>query len=355
MSERRFYIQAHQEEGMFHGGIGIVDMERILGASGFEPINFPYQYNFSIKAKIARFVHFLKMLFTIPSNSTVVFSFPLYARIHKLLVHGLIRKKSRVICYIADINGLKDGDPLLLEKEVKELKRHKNFIVHNQGMQRWLNKHVALHHSGEIEFFDFLTKPVSPSRKKEKTIAFAGNLEKSSFLEKLELLSDRNISFNLYGPGITQNMINQRGVFFKGIFPPYDLPSQIEGSFGLVWDGDSIDGPGGSLGHYMQYISHHKLSLYILSGLPLIVPSFAGSASLIEKYKIGFTISTLHELNEKIEDLAEDKYQEMIRNMKPLAEKISRGQCLVDALDELMPVDRKSIRSGRPKNILNVS
>jgi len=177
------------------------------------------------------------------------------------------------------------------------------------------------------------------------------------YLYKKDISSFDGQNGNRYrtGPGITQKMIKQRCVFFKGIFSPYDLPSQIEGSFGLVWDGDSIDGPGGSLGHYMQYISHHKLSLYILSGLPLIVPSFAGSASLIEKYKIGFTISTLHELSEKIEGLAYDQYQEMIRNMKPLAEKISRGQCLVDALDELMPVDRKSIRSGRPKNILNVS
>jgi hypothetical protein len=162
------------------------------------------------------------------------------------------------------------------------------------------------------------------------------------FLEKLSLMKSRQLRFQLYGAGVTKKMLNQDEVLYNGVFAPYALPAQLEGSFGLVWDGDSIEGPGGSFGNYMQYISHHKLSLYILSGLPLIVPSFAGSASLVEKYNIGFTINNLDEIAHKIEELQEMDYQQMVRNMQPLALKISSGQCLLEAVRQLMdsrPVD----------------
>ena len=124
-----------------------------------------------------------------------------------------------------------------------------------------------------------------------RDIVFAGNLEKSVFLEKLgELASPGNgLHFYLYGPGCTEKMRSQENATWMGIEKPYDLPAKLKGSFGLLWDGESIGEPGGSLGDYMRYISHHKLSLYILSGLPLIVPEIAGSATMVEKYKIGIS------------------------------------------------------------------
>ena len=86
----------------------------------------------------------------------------------------------------------------------------------------------------------------------------------------------------------------------------------------------------------MQYISHHKLSLYILSGLPLIVPAIAGSAMLVEKYKIGITIRSLYELEDKIKNITDGEYQQMKKNMQPLAEKKSAGGCIKEALQKLM-------------------
>jgi hypothetical protein len=167
---------------------------------------------------------------------------------------------------------------------------------------------------------------------------FAGNLAKSSFLEQLYLLKEKRqgLHFNLYGPGCTDAMKSQRNVTYKGTVNPYDLPAKIEGCFGLVWDGDCIDKPGGSLGDYMLYISHHKLSLYILSGLPLIVPETAASARIVKKYFIGITINSLHEIEDRINDVSAGQYQQMRKNMKPLAEKISKGNCLGNALKELM-------------------
>jgi len=102
-----------------------------------------------------------------------------------------------------------------------------------------------------------------------------------------------------------------------------------------VWDGISINEPGGSLGDYMRYISHHKISLYIISGLPLIVPSTAASAPLIKKYGIGIVVETLLEIPGMIADITDEQYEQMRTNMESLANKISLGQCMTAAIAEL--------------------
>ena len=72
------------------------------------------------------------------------------------------------------------------------------------------------------------------------------------------------------------------------------------------------------------------------SGLPLIVPAIAGSAVLVEKYKIGIAVKSLYEIEDKIKNITDDEYQQMKKNMQPLAEKISTGGCIKEALRKLM-------------------
>lgn len=334
----KYVIRQYSYQEYQHGGIGYADAENILLAEGFSPVSFPYYHSFSIIAKISRFFYFFKILFSIKKESVVVFLFPVFARMNRLLLYWLLKKNIHIICFIADIDGIKDNDPGKLKEEIKFLRRFNYFIVHNERMKQWLNESIPGRCSEIIEFFDFLVKPVTGNRKSSFDIVFAGNLEKSSFLEKLHLLHDSSPSlyFHLYGPGQTEAMPAQKNVSWHGVERPPDLPGKLKGSFGLVWDGDSIEGPGGSLGDYMRFISHHKLSLYIVSGLPVIVPAFAASAPLIEKYKIGFSVSNLFEIEEKIKSISEEEYSDMQKNMQPLAEKISSGECLKKALEKMI-------------------
>jgi hypothetical protein len=131
-------------------------------------------------------------------------------------------------------------------------------------------------------------------------------------------------------------MIQQENVTYLGVEKPYDLPSKLDGSFGLVWEGDSIAASEGSLGNYIQYITHNKISLYIVSGLPIIIPATAGTAPLIEKYQIGFAVSNLYEIEEKIRELSDDHYLQMQANVRLLADKVSQGYFLSTAVDEIM-------------------
>lgn len=339
MPADKFFIQEHLERKAFHGGIGLVDIEKILSGQGYRPIIFPYHTDFSFKAKLFRLHYLIKVLMRMPAGSLLIFQFPLYARMNRLLLRLMqFKKRMTIICLVADINGLKDDNKILLRKEIKELRRYHYFIVHNLHMQQWLAPHVVQARFSLLCFFDFQAAVIIKERVKSHTIVFAGNLEKSSFLEKLESITANNqrLKFNLYGPNATAVMKSQINVIYKGVFDPYQLPDLLEGSFGLVWDGDSIDGPAGSFGHYMQYISHHKLSLYILSKLPIIVFENAGSAQFIKTHQIGFTVSHLHELKDRIDALTEKEYQQMVKNLHKYALRISTGKYLTEAIQQLV-------------------
>lgn len=320
-----------------HGGIGYVDAEKIIHAEGYEAICFPHQDDFSFRAKMNRLAYLFKIFFAIEKDAEIVFLYPVYARMNRWLLRLLAIKRVKRICFITDINGIKDGDSKQLKRDIRFFRRYRYFIVHNEKMKQWLDSIVPGNRSAGIDFFDFLVNKMAVVNNFSFDIVFAGNLEKSTFLEKLYLLQDRcpAVHFYLYGPGQTDAMSGQRNASWEGVESPYELPSKLKGGFGLLWDGDSIDKPGGSLGHYMQYISHHKLSLYIISRLPVIVPASTAAALLIDKYKIGVAVNSLYELEEKLKTITPNQYQQMQINMSRLAQQISTGGCLKAALQTI--------------------
>src|ERR1700754_1739561 len=105
---KKYFIQQYSQQDYQHGGIGYVDAEKILLARGYTPVLFPHQDDFSFKAKFNRFLFLLKTVSRIKKGSTVVFLYPVYAAMNRMLVRRLSRKGIKLICFIADINGLKD-------------------------------------------------------------------------------------------------------------------------------------------------------------------------------------------------------------------------------------------------------
>lgn len=345
-SRKIYFISEHSNQLFFHGGIGLKDIENILQSNNATAIRFPFQFDFSIKAKIARIGYLVKMFFAIRNDSVVFFQHPLYARMNKLLLKMLrFKKRVGVICLVADIDGLKDGNEALLKREMHLFRQHKYFIVHNPNMQAWLQ---SFHPSAICSFlhcFDFLAKNNNYKRSKNNCIVFAANLQKSRFLEKLHTWLEKNVSLciNLYGPHCTDAMLINKNVAYKGLHHPYALPDLVEGSFGLIWDGEGLEQLSGSLGNYMQYISHHKLSLYIVCNLPVIVHEKAGSAQLVKDFNIGFTVNSLFEIEDKINKLSEEAYDTMVHNTYHLGKGITSGNNLQQALTEILEkIDGKS-------------
>lgn len=338
MAKRKYFIRQYMQQEYLHGGVGCVDAERVLLAKGFQAITFPYHHEFSLKAKISRLLYLVKMIFIIRKGDTMALLFPVYAAMNRILIRLLRLKGVTLFCIIADIDGLRDADDKALANDIRQLQQFRFLVVHNEKMAAWARTLVPHVTCTTIGFFDFLVTLPQRQTTKNAEIVFAANFEKAVFAGKLQLLLEKNadVHFHLYGPGISPGFTEPENVTYHGISKPYELPCRLQGSFGLIWDGDSIETCAGSYGEYLHYNSQHKLSLYIVSALPVIVWEEAATADLVKKYGIGFCIRSLYEIGQKIKDLPDSEYRQMQINMQPLAEKISKGECLGEAIEEMM-------------------
>lgn len=336
-SPRKYFIQEHLHREVFHGGISNVFVEKILSSRGYKAIEFPGTFDFSLRAKWQRFIYLIKRLLSISAGDIVVFQFPLYARIHILLLKLLRIKRVLIVCLITDIEGMRILDNKMLAKEKRMLRGFSLFISHNTRMTQWLRGVVSAAAIVEIEFFDYLATPANQYRQRSMRIAFAGNLEKSPFIQHLEQVQETcsNTIFLIYGPGYPKHLPFPTNAVYKGIFSANDLVQHLEGSFGLLWDGGDISNCTGHYGEYLAINSPHKLSLYILAGIPLIVPEMSASALLVKQYGIGITIKHLGDIEHAINKISDAEYRQMVDNTRSLANDISNGKRLEGSLTEL--------------------
>ncbi|MCG7858504.1 hypothetical protein MD537_16095 [Flavihumibacter sediminis] len=343
MASDRYFLHTYHSIRFMHGGVGNTDAEKILLADGYLPVRLPESH--SLLGTFRRWLAMKRILRKISPGSLVVCQFPLYPRMYQLMISQLREKDIDIILLVADIDGLKDGNPSLLIKELKQMASFNYFVAHNNAMMKYLSHQLPAAKFVQWGPFDFLTKPRFVPRKISNEICFAGNLGKSKFLDELDHLPQ--LYFHTYGPDPSKFLKAAGNCKWYGVFDPYELPAMIQGSFGLIWDGDSIHQASGSLGDYMQYINHHKLSLYILAGMPVLAPVFAGSAAYIRENGIGWLINSLDEIPGLISALTEDDYQRAISNMRNMANEISEGNHLRSALREMENlIKNPTIRGG---------
>ena len=106
---------------------------------------------------------------------------------------------------------------------------------------------------------------------------------------------------------------------------PDELPGALEGSWGLVWDSQSVDSCIGPTGNYLRYNNPHKASLYLSSGLPLIVWADSALAAFVRDNRVGICIDSLKELRRLIDRISSKEYAEMVANSSRLAENLRSG------------------------------
>lgn len=217
-------------------------------------------------------------------------------------------------------------------------------IVHNDRMAEFFRqrgvpeeKLVLLH------IFDYLQdhEPAAAPAF-EKKITVAGNLDtkKCAYIKELSRLHD--VEVQLYGSNFDPAMKDCAHIHYGGSFPPDEIPSKLTGGFGLVWDGTSIDGCQGDAGQYLRYNNPHKLSLYLSSGLPVVIWSGAAEADLVKKYNVGITVDSLLKLPDQMAQLTEGDYNTMRNNTKTLAQKLKHGYYAEQALKKALCIIKKN-------------
>jgi hypothetical protein len=86
------------------------------------------------------------------------------------------------------------------------------------------------------------------------------------------------------------------------------------------------------MGNYMRFNDPHKVSLYISAGIPVIIWSEAALAGFINDRHIGFTVSSLEEIPEKLDNVTEEDYQSYSSNLYPLMRQVRDGYFLKEAV-----------------------
>ena len=331
---RKLYIQEYTSEQYHAGSKARNDCDRILERLGYTPF-IMHLYS---RSKVIRFFkqiyYSVILFFTVRNYDKCFIQYP-YAMRNLFLRHIFFCYKGELECLIHDIITLRNQSLHKVRYELRGLlKKCSRIIVHTPMMKELLIEDVGISplNIKILYLFDYLTdSKINSPNLDSKEIIFAGNLTKSLFLRHLDNLAD-TLTFNIYGTP-PDDCIQNKSCKYKGRFHP-DEVSSLEGSWGLVWDGDSIDTCQGAFGEYLRYNSAHKISLYLVSCKPVIIWERSALRDYIINNHLGIAINSLHEINYKIDSLDDFKKQIMKEKIIDVSEKLRKGAFLMNCLTE---------------------
>lgn len=275
----------------------------------------------------------------IEPNSVVLLQHPFHypQLIRKKILFNLKKKKKiKFICVVHDVEQLRGNCSSYYNKEFRTMLVISDvLIVHNERMKQFF---ITKNYSPEkiicLNIFDYLIPNYNFKLPNfEESISIAGNLDinKAKYLGKLHEI---NYKFNLYGPNF--NLEKSKNINYHGVVSPEQLPNLLNSGFGLVWDGESIESCSGIFGNYLKYNNPHKLSLYLASGLPIIIWDKSAEAKFVNKNKVGITISSLRDIAEILNNFDEDRYIRLANNVKKISFNLTNGKYMSTALKEAM-------------------
>ena len=250
-----------------------------------------------------------------------------YRKHMQVLAKEARKRGAKVVFVVHDVQTIRYN---VGGKEIRKLNNSDLLLVHTQAMADKLKQLGTIVPMRLLWLFDYYSndpmQTIDVTMSHKRDVIFAGNLSKSAFLKEL-IASDSNpdVVFRLYGmPDKTLDLSQNRQVEYAGMFQPEET-KQICGGWGLVWDGDSIDSCTGDYGEYLRYNSSHKTSLYLTSGIPLIVWEESSLAEWVKKNGVGFTVGSLRDISKKINSLSDAEVTSYITNALAIGAKLREG------------------------------
>ncbi len=343
-----YYIDYKKNQENNAGNKAPDDIAKIcqeLQYSEFLVPSLPKDYS-PIKSRIWILLHapiwWRKLKKTVTEKDVVIYQHPMYgSRLALQKVKEIKESKGcRFIALVHDLESLRNG--VEGEYKVKEstssiadnqlLKLFDKVICHNKHMMDYLiSKGFKKERLINLEIFDYLCNTPIKEQNHDLTetkIIIAGNLSwgKSKYIYEFgsAMKNESNIRINVYGNKFDQSKAPDN-ICYKGSFNPDELPGILEGHFGLVWDGTSAQSCVGNTGEYLKYNDPHKTSLYIASGIPVIVWKQAAIADFIKQYNVGITVDSLLDIKKEIQNITFDDYEQMRKNAISLGKKLREG------------------------------
>lgn len=309
------------------------DVEITFKSMGYETINITIPQSSSYILLTLKFIiQYLRLLRKLPRKSNVCIQYPITYPHLSYIFYSLLRfKQCRVINVVHDIECLRYNSRWK-KTELKVLNATDILLVHTPSMKDKLQRLGVKVPMYVMELFDYYTSDAPKSTDSlldcKKVIAFAGNLMKSVFITKLQQsIIPSDLIYRFYGLKGNWNDEANTQTEYCCAFSPNNV-NVIQAGWGLVWDGDDIDSCTGVLGEYLRYNASHKASLYLASGMPLIVWNESALAHYVETNKIGISVSSLNELPMIISSISDEEYQILTKNVAVVSSRIRNGEFL---------------------------
>lgn len=218
-----------------------------------------------------------------------------------------------------------------IKKDMSVLSQCEYVIAHNPTMASKLQAFGCKSKLISLDIFDYYTELPSMRRLyREHTpwkVVFAGYLPKAQFLHRIDE-SKHQYEMIIYGVPKTEFKASE----YKGSVDADILPSVIEGHFGLIWEGaykvKKED-------NYTRLNNPHKMSMYIVAGLPIICWKESAAAKFVEKYYLGFSVESLDDIDAQLNAISSDEYQKMLDNCLKMRESLVQGKHIRKALMEV--------------------
>lgn len=255
----------------------------------------------------------------------------------RLALHLLRWKGVKTAALVHDLDSLRRiGGSAARGSDQLLLPGFEALIVHSQRMESYLRTVGVTCPMILMEAFDCLSEGKIPVREKSRMVAIAGNLaaDKSGYLKDIGKVP---LEWQLYGTNWAGS--DSTRIEYHGEIAPEKLTETISGAFGIVWDGDSLDGLTGLYGAYALLNSPHKLSTYLAGGLPVIVAKNAAAADFVAREQVGVALNSLRELPELIRTMPEEDYQRYAANARRVGAQLRAGENTKRALWKLEEVE----------------
>lgn len=293
-------------------------------------------HNSKVVAFFRNFAGVVKFALCVRRGDIVVLQYPV-KKYFKLLCRVARAKGAKTVALIHDLGSFRRR-AITTATEIARLSQADCVVASNAAMERWLKENGLKKPTCWLGLFDYL----SPSRPQKEAlpvggewqIVYAGslNMRKNAFLTKMQQL-DMRFALNLYGRPSDYGIDRSKAHIVEHEFMPSDrFIAEAEGHFGLIWDGDSLDGCTGSFGEYLKYNSPHKLSFYVRAGLPVIVWDKAAVAPIVESEGIGLVVASLRDVPAALASVDEARMEAMRRNVARVSDRLASGQYFKDAL-----------------------
>lgn len=268
---------------------------------------------------------------SVSNGDTVIFQSPTWNTIkwdNHFIDHFKLYSGIKIIIFIEDIPPLMfNTNRYLLPQYIDLYNKADLLIIPSIKMMQFLkdnglqSKNIVIQHMWDhVAVID-----ENIQLKNTHTISFTGNPDKFKFVKNWKYA---DVALHVFGKSKDEN--NNPKVFYMGWQDDSILLNNLRktGGFGLVWSEDPY------WSEYMTMNASYKLSTYLAAGMPVIINSQTPSKEIIVKKHLGIVADSLDEAVEKVKNISNNEYQELIANVNEFGKLIRKGYFTKRALIE---------------------